>query len=233
MVILVEPTANKTDEIEKDLKALSELTLLLDENVYSYISDAATAKQAWIKLEKSFEDSGLSRKVELLKQLVKLSLEECESVEDYVSRMVTTCLKVGKAGLKIDDEILASLMLAGLPNQYTSLVMAIENSTSKLTSDGVKTLLLQETRLNYNNNGGGNANSVKSKGNGSFKFNCRRRGKIGRMGKDCLDKQNDHGNYGHKRENGDHGNYGHQRENGDHGNGGRNNGTCFWIGKAF
>lgn len=139
-----EPSADKTEEIERDLKALSELTLLLDETMYSYIAGAETTKKAWDKLETSFEDSGLCRKVELLKQLVKLTLAECESVEDYVNRMVTTCLKVGKAGLKIDDELFASLMLAGRPEEYKSLVMAVENSTKNLSSDAVKTLLLQE-----------------------------------------------------------------------------------------
>lgn len=118
------------------------MTLLLDETTYSYIAE--TTKKAWNNLENSFDDSGLCRKVELLKQLVKLTLAECDSVEDYVSRMVTTSLKVVKAGLNIDDELLASLMLAGLPEEYKSLVMAIENSTTKLSSDAVKTLLLQE-----------------------------------------------------------------------------------------
>lgn len=232
--ILVEPKADETTELEKDLKALSELTLLLDESIYSYISDANTAKQAWTKLEKAFEDSGLSRKVELLKQLVKLTLDECDSVQDYVNRMVTTCLKVGKAGLTIDDEILASLMLAGLPDQYTSLVMAIENSTTKLTSDGVKTLLLQETRLNYNNNnGGGHAYAVKSKSHGSFKFNCRCCGKIGHMAKDCWDKQNDRGNCGHNRENGVRDSGGQNRGNGDRENGDRNKENYSWFGKAL
>lgn len=66
--VLKEPTAKKSYEMEKDLKALSELTLLLDENIYSNISGATTAKSAC--LEKSFQDSGLSRKVELLKQIV-------------------------------------------------------------------------------------------------------------------------------------------------------------------
>lgn len=247
--ITTEPAADKVDQIEKDLKALSELTLLLDENVYSYISDAVTAKQAWNNLEKSFQDSGLSRKVELLKQLVKLTLDECESVEDYISKMVTTCLKVGKAGLKIDDEILASLMLAGLPDEFKSLVMAIENSTTKLTSDAVKTLLLQETKFNPNNNGsGGNAFMAKSKNRGTFKFNCRRCGENGHMAKDCLDKQidlkkdclekqsdshrygNDSENGNRKRENGYHGNGG-RREDSDRGNGGRHYG--FWTGTAF
>lgn len=209
--VSTEPTATKTEEFEKDLKALSELTLLVDENLYSYLAGAETAKQAWDNLEKSFEDSGLCRKVELLKQLVKLTLAECDSVEDYVSRMVTTCLKVGKAGLKIDDEVLASLMLAGLPEEYKSLVMAIENSTTNLTSEAVKTLLLQETRLNSNNNDGGNgAYMAKSKKQGSFKFRCHQCGEIGHMAKDCSEK--------YKEENDD-------REYDGRQNGGRQNGS--------
>lgn len=185
--ILKAPNAEKMDEMEKDLKALSELTLLLDESIYSYIAGATTAKSAWENLEKSFEDSGLSRKVELLKQLVKLSLADCESVEDYVSRMVTTSLKVEKAGLKIDDEVLASLMLAGLPEEFKSLVMAIENSSKTLSSDAVKTLLLQETRLSTNNNGSG-AFYVNSRKTENFKFRCHNCNEKGHMARDCTAK---------------------------------------------
>lgn len=132
---------------EDDLMAWSELSLLVEENVYSHIANTNTAKEAWDALENAFEDSGLCRKVELLKQLVQLRMSDCTSTEDYVNRMVMTSLKVNKAGLKIDDEVLASLMLAGLPNEFTPLVMAIENSSTKLTSDGVKTLILHSFRL--------------------------------------------------------------------------------------
>lgn len=100
-IVVVYFEQDKPEELEKDLKALSELPLLPDENIYSYISGATTAKSAWGNLEKSYEDSGLSRKVELLKQLVRLTLVDSETVEDYVSK--TTSLKVEKAGLKIDD----------------------------------------------------------------------------------------------------------------------------------
>lgn len=146
-----------------------------------------TAKSAWANLEKSFEDSGLSRKVELLKQLVKLALADCESVEDYISRMVSTSLKVEKAGLKIDDEVLASLMLAGLPDEFKSLVMAIENSSKKLSLDAVKTLLLQETRLSTNNGSG--AFYVKSRKTENFKFRCHKCNELGHMALDCTAKR--------------------------------------------
>ncbi|XP_055905018.1 uncharacterized protein LOC129940649 [Eupeodes corollae] len=135
-------------QIATDLKAKSELILLLETQNYSYIADALSAKSAWDSLTNAFEDTGLSRKVDLLKQLVELKLNECDSMEDYVNKMVMTSLKVKKAGLKIDDEVVASLMLAGLPADYKPLVMAVENSTKILTCDAVKTLLLQEVKYN-------------------------------------------------------------------------------------
>lgn len=134
-----ELTENATNaQKEENELAWSELSLLLDESILSYIADTTTAKQAWEALEKAFEDSGLSRKVELLKQLVHLKLSDCESTEDYVNKMQMTSMKVKKAGLKIDDELVASFMLAGLPDEFCSLVMAVENSTEKLTIDKLK-----------------------------------------------------------------------------------------------
>lgn len=179
---------------ETDLKAWSEINLLVHESVLSYIIDTSTAKEAWDNLQKAFEDSGLCRKVELLKQLVQLSLSECDSVEDYINRMTMTSLKVTKTGLKLDDELLASLMLAGLPKEFDSLVMAIENSTAKLTLDSVKTLLLQETRLTSKKNIHNGALMVKSKAIGTsstFKFRCHTCGEIGHMAKDCPKKFED------------------------------------------
>lgn len=143
----LKPEASEADK-EKDLKAWSESNLLVDETVLSYVLDTETAKQAWDSLESAFQDSGLCRKVELLKQLVQLTLSKCTSVEDYINRITMTSSRVKRTGLTLDDEVIASLMLAGLPEEYKPLVMAIENSSTKLTIDGVKTLLLQETRLN-------------------------------------------------------------------------------------
>lgn len=178
---------------ENDLKAWSELNLLVDETVLSYIIDTESAKAAWDNLQSAFEDSGLCRKVELLKQLVQLTLENCASVEDYINRIMMTSSKVKRTGLKLDDELVASLMLAGLPEECKPLVMAIENSSTKLTIDGVKTLLLQEPRLNPDNNDVGDALFTKSKRpkvNGVTKFRCHKCGEPGHFAKDCRVKTN-------------------------------------------
>lgn len=190
------PEKPSEEQKEADLMAWSELNLLLEENLFSHIANTQTAKEAWDALKGAFEDSGLCRKVDLLKQMVQLKLTDCISMEDYVSKMVMTSLKVKKAGLDIGDDIIAALMLAGLPDEYRPLVMAVENSGKELTTDGVKNLLLQESRLGSESGEGDAFYSKKKKEQNNFR--CHNCGRAGHFAKICPDKNRkgeSHGNY--------------------------------------
>ncbi|XP_072389450.1 uncharacterized protein [Diabrotica undecimpunctata] len=84
-------------------KAKAKLILTLDPSLYLHVKDACTAKDVWGTLKKLFEDSGFSRKIGLLRTLISLRLENCNSMESYVNQVIETAQKLNRTGFKIDD----------------------------------------------------------------------------------------------------------------------------------
>lgn len=131
-------------DMENDLKAKSELILLIDPSNYSYIAGKSSAKEAWDAISSAFEDSGVCRKVSLLQQLVSIKLKDCSGMEDYVNKMTQLWSKVKAVGFNIGDDVVGSLILGGLPAEFRPMILGIENSGKVITVDFVKNLLLQE-----------------------------------------------------------------------------------------
>lgn len=86
----------------------------------------------WKGLEQAFSDSGVSRKVSILSQLVRIRLRDVTEVEKYINDIISLWNKTKVAGL-----------LGGLPEEYTSMIFGVENSGHELTIDFLKTILLQ------------------------------------------------------------------------------------------
>lgn len=144
-----------------DQKALAELVLLIDSSLYSHIEACETAKSGWDMITKTFENTGVVRKVSFLKQWISLKLNECESMQNYVSQCLSLRSKVKSAGFKIDEEIAASIMLCGLTDEFKPMVMSIESKSEDLTVDFVKNILLQEVM--FENNDSATALAIKNK----------------------------------------------------------------------
>lgn len=179
---------------DKDRKARSKLVLSMDSVCYVHIQDAKSAREVWNKLAEAFEDNGLTRRIGLLRKLINTSLAASGSMEVYVNGIVTTAHALTGIGFKISDEWVAALLLAGLPEEYRPMIMAMENSGIKLTGDAVKTKLLQEMCPHENQQ----AFAMKNKGRGNFGkgvkcWNC---GQHGHVSKDCRSKKNSNGRSG-------------------------------------
>lgn len=135
------PTATP-EEKAVDLKARAKLILTIDTSLYVHIKKASTTYDLWKTLKKIFDDLGYSRKISLVRNLIIIRLDNCESMTNYVSQIIETVQKLIGTGFEINDQWMGSLMLAGLPEKFSPMIMAIEHSGIEITADAIKTKLL-------------------------------------------------------------------------------------------
>lgn len=83
-----------------------------------------------------------------MRKIVNTKLESCESMDMYVSEIMSTSQKLTDLGFTISDEWLAVFLLCGLTEEYQPMIMALEGLGKTLSSDSIKTKLLQETTTN-------------------------------------------------------------------------------------
>lgn len=136
----VEETPPVTDEAgqRRDQKAFSKICLMVNKDCKVYVRSCKTAKQAWEALRNAFEDKGLNNRCRLLTKLVSLKLNQFNSIGAYVTELLNVAQQLGELGKPIDDELLAAMMLAGLPEEYTPMRLALENTSITLTTNYIK-----------------------------------------------------------------------------------------------
>lgn len=130
----------------KESKAKTSLILSIDPSIYVHIQEAKTAKAVWETLKSIFDDSGLCRKVSLLRLMITTSLDNCKSMEEYVNTIIGTAHKLNGVGMIVNEEWIGAFLLAGLSEEYKPMIMAIENSGMNISGDAIKTKLLQEVK---------------------------------------------------------------------------------------
>lgn len=127
-----------------------------------HIESAEKARDIWTKLAAMYADTGVSRRITLLRRLISARLEDFNGMELYVNYIIDTAHKLNASGLKIGDDWVGSLLLAGLPTRFQPMIMGIEHSGIEITSDNIKTKLLDDDS-DMAENSGGNAFAVNKK----------------------------------------------------------------------
>lgn len=110
------------EERQANTKARAKLILMLEPENYVHSQNCTTAKEVWDQLKTTFEDSGLSRKVSLLRALITTKLNDCDSVGDYVSKILSTAHKLNSIKFNLSDEWIGTFLLAGLPDDYRPMI---------------------------------------------------------------------------------------------------------------
>lgn len=135
-------SSNEVLDETSDKKARAKLILTIDPSLYVHIRGEATVRSTWNKLRSLFDDSGFTRKISLLRNLISIRLESSASMTAYVTQLVETAQKLKGTGFEINDEWIGSLLLAGLPEKFSPMIMAIEHSGMSISADAIKTKLL-------------------------------------------------------------------------------------------
>lgn len=146
-VMGTDATAAAAEKLKRDTRAKSKIIMLIDQSNFVHIRNAASAQEIWKKLKDAFQDKGLTRKVGLMRKMILTKLSECSSMENYVSTVMTTAQMLNDIQFEVNDEWVGTFLLAGLPETYKPMIMAIENSGAVVTGDFVKTKLLQEVKV--------------------------------------------------------------------------------------
>ena len=122
-------------DADKQNKARATLCLAIDPSIYVHIQEATTALDVWVTLKKLYDEKSFTRKIDLLRTLINLRLDNCENMNHYMGQMIKTAQKLTRSGFEITSEWIGSLLLAGLPDRFTPMIIAIESRLQLMQSN--------------------------------------------------------------------------------------------------
>lgn len=140
-------TVAKETDPERLKKSKARIILSIDKHLYVHVQNCTSAIGIWSKLRSMYEDKGLSRRISLLRKLIACNLENCQSMDQYISDIVGTANKLNSIGFAISEEWIGSILLAGLTDKYKPFIMAVENSGATITGDSIKTKLCEMSSM--------------------------------------------------------------------------------------
>jgi hypothetical protein len=91
---------------------------MVEEPLCPTIRSSKTAKEVWEKLEQTYEDKGLTRRLGLLRRLFCVKLEDHQNMEKYLNEILSLTQKLTATEAEIKDEFIGVTLLNGLRNEY-------------------------------------------------------------------------------------------------------------------
>lgn len=94
-----------TEENQKKLTACKALlSLSVEKMIYPHIENCENALEIWSTLKRLYEDTGLSRKISLLRNLISIRLDNCEGMQQYIDQIMLYSNKLKGIGFDISTE---------------------------------------------------------------------------------------------------------------------------------
>ncbi|XP_022019534.1 uncharacterized protein LOC110919570 [Helianthus annuus] len=124
------------DSADLQYQSWKELDALVSQWIYSTISDDlltrvldtdATARTTWLKLEKIFLSNKQAKVVALESRFVNLTLEQCNSVDDYCQQLKSLADQLQDVDQSVTESRLVLKLVCGLPSEFDTTTALINN----------------------------------------------------------------------------------------------------------
>jgi hypothetical protein len=128
---------------EQSQGALALIGLHVKDHHLGKVAAAKTAKELWDDLETTYKSKSNARKMLLRREINTLKLGSGEPISMSVARAEDLYKNVTAAGSDMKPEEVAFAILAGLPDEYGTLVTILEATSKKMSGKEMLPLLLQ------------------------------------------------------------------------------------------
>src|SRR6218665_2565898 len=127
----------------KDEKSQCTISLTVEDYQVVHICNCTSAKDMWKQLQKVHERSNLSSKMYLRKKLYKMRLQDDQNMQEYICAVLRLVEQLRGVGEEVSDQQVATLLLCGIPDEYETLITALEaRYEDELTLEYVKNKLV-------------------------------------------------------------------------------------------
>ena len=110
----------------RDKKAKAIIGLSLSDDLLNHVREVKTAKDMWEVIQNVFERHTLLNKLSARRRFYTAVMEEEESVLQFSNRITQLASILCGMGVEIDDSEKAMALLNGLPEQFDTLISALD-----------------------------------------------------------------------------------------------------------
>ena len=131
----------------RELDARVQIQLTLEEEQLSGVMSATTAKDTWDRILKRLQGEGKHSIALLIGELFCSTLSDENPLKTQLNAMLQLGYNLHALGQALDDSLIAIAMIISLPDSYSTLRSILMATDLKLTTEKVKTAILQEELL--------------------------------------------------------------------------------------
>jgi hypothetical protein len=146
--LLKAPVDGVDIDAAKDAQVFGFLCLHVADYILQSLCEFQHAHEVWAHLRETYAQQSHAARVLLNRKLSALRMNVGEPVDKYIARATAIRAELGRIGKDVDEDTLVSQILAGLPDNFQTVVSVITASEEELTlRSALRQLLAHEATL--------------------------------------------------------------------------------------